>query len=107
MIRVVTGCDAEIGQWIGEALGTSLGAGAALGFAENGRLLAGIHYTILSRAWVSCEMSIFADSPRWATRCTLHGVQLSVSTGRQQTLRSNDRNREHARPQISRTPGFS
>ena len=77
MIRIVTGCDAEIGQWIGEKLGMYLGAGAALGFAENGKLLAGIHYTIKGRPWASCEMSIFAESPRWASR----GVRISCDKG--------------------------
>jgi hypothetical protein len=33
-VRIITGCDAELGQWIGERLGMCLGAGAALGFAE-------------------------------------------------------------------------
>ena len=75
MIRIVTGRDAEIGQWIGEKLGMYLGAGAALGFAENGKLLAGIHYTIMGRPWASCEMSIFAESPRWASR----GVRIVVT----------------------------
>jgi RimJ/RimL family protein N-acetyltransferase len=74
MIRIVTGCDAEIGQWIGERLGSYLGAGAALGFAENGKLLAGIHYTLLGRPWASCEMTIYAGSSRWATRRSLQAA---------------------------------
>jgi hypothetical protein len=41
MIRIVTGADAEIGQWIGERRQTTLGAGALLGFSENGKLTAG------------------------------------------------------------------
>jgi hypothetical protein len=34
MIRIVTGADAEIRQWIGEHLRTTLGAGAVLGFCS-------------------------------------------------------------------------
>jgi hypothetical protein len=45
VIRIITGADGELGQWIGERLGMALGAGAGLGFAEEGRLLCAIHYT--------------------------------------------------------------
>jgi hypothetical protein len=34
MIRIITGADAEIGQWIGEHLQAALGTGAVLGFAD-------------------------------------------------------------------------
>jgi hypothetical protein len=48
MIRVRRAAIAKIATWIGERLETTLGPGAAR-FVENGRLLAGIHYSILSR----------------------------------------------------------
>jgi hypothetical protein len=73
MIRIVTGCDAEISQWIGGHLQTTLGAGA-VGFGEDGKLLCGIHYTVLGWPWASCEMTIYAASPRWCNRTTLHAA---------------------------------
>jgi RimJ/RimL family protein N-acetyltransferase len=74
VIRIITGADAELGQWIGERLGMALGAGAALGFAEHGRLVGAIHYTNFTQPWATTEMSIYAASPHWATRRTLHAA---------------------------------
>jgi hypothetical protein len=72
VIRIITGANAELTQWIGERLGMALGVGAALGFAEDRPLLRAIHYTNSPHTWATTEMPIYTATPRWADRCTLH-----------------------------------
>jgi hypothetical protein len=109
MIRNVTSCDAEIGQWIGEHLQTVLGAGAVLGFSENGKLLCGIRYTVLGRPWAFFEMTILAGEPALGQpQDVACARQLSVPAGRQSALWGDDRRRQQARPRVlSSASGFA
>lgn len=70
MIEVITGWDAALAHWVGQALDVDLGPHAvAIGFAEGPELLGAIAYHTFN--WPNIEGSIHTVSPRWANRRTL------------------------------------
>lgn len=67
---LVYGADAAVTEYVCRGLGVrSFGPSCAIGVARDGRLIAGVVYS--NFRWPDVEMSIFSESPKWATKYTL------------------------------------
>jgi RimJ/RimL family protein N-acetyltransferase len=77
LIEIITGWDAALTHWVSRELGVELGTGqarscAALGFAEDGRLLGAVVYH--SYRWPNIEAALWTESPRWCSRRSLFAL---------------------------------
>lgn len=78
-MRLIVGQDEALGRWavsriphVGSV--EALGEYAALGVADDERLLAVCIYHRWVPEYASCELTFAADSPRWATRGMVRGI---------------------------------
>jgi RimJ/RimL family protein N-acetyltransferase len=78
-VKLVVGQDEALGRWavsriphVGSV--QALGEFAALGVADDERLLAVCIYHRWVPEYASCELTFAADSPRWATRGMVRGI---------------------------------
>lgn len=77
MIRMVYGNDSQVAAWVSHHLGVDFGLCAALGMAENDKLIAGVvfnNYQQYKGASVSIEVTIHSLDKRWATRHSLRHI---------------------------------
>jgi len=76
MIKIVTGCDAEVARWVAAQIndpGLERGFGpcSAIGVVENGRPIAGMVYHNFHPEVGTIELSAASVSKRWLTRPVL------------------------------------
>lgn len=81
-MRLVFGQDQAVGAWVVSRIPhvedvRTLGPFAAIGVADDEKLMAGCVFHNYAPAYGNCEISFAADTARWATRGTIRAL-LSV-----------------------------
>lgn len=69
-MRLVFGDDQKVAEWVGRRIEEygSFGPCSAIGVADGNRPIAGVVYHMWQPRFRTVQMSVAADSPRWAQR---------------------------------------